>query len=434
MVLEGAGIIFPNLGIEIPDFPKSFSVFGFSIAWYGVIIAAGMIVAVIISMYLAKKSNQDIDDYIDVAICSIIAAIIGARAYYVIFSWDEYKDNLSEIFNIRNGGLAIYGGIIAGVIAAVIVCRIKKISFLRVFDTVVPGLAIGQAIGRWGNFTNREAYGGYTDNLFAMQIKYSDAGGVVTDELIDNMVTIDEIEYIQVHPTFLYECIWCLVVAILILVFRKYQSYKGEAVLWYIGGYALGRTWIEGLRTDQLLIGNSGIAVSQLLSIALVAGALALLIINRIRIVTKQWTPVYSRFLEPGEPGTVEFTQAKEEARKAKKAAKKAARKGTGEESGGSEAAQEASSEELTEDVMADDPGLPEQEAIVPAGEGSFDDEDEEAFDVEVSYDTEIDEGDIEPETEAAEAASAVNEAGPEAVQADGENDPSEQDQGMITE
>ena len=323
MVLEGASIIFPNLGITIQNLSKSFTVFGYKIAWYGVIIACGMIIAVLLSMLLAKKTNQDVDDYIDIAIWSIIFGLVGARAYYVIFSWDEYKDNLLQVFNIRAGGLAIYGGLIGGIIAAVVVCKIKKISILRVLDTAAPAIAIAQAIGRWGNFMNMEAYGGYTDNLFAMQLNYDQASGVITDELLENIVTIDEVSYIQVHPTFLYECMWCLVVAILILIFKRFQRYNGELILWYIGGYALGRAWIEGLRTDQLLIGNSGIAISQILSIAIVAGALTLLILNRVRLITKQWQPAFCRVLEPGQPGTVEFTQAKIDARKAKRTAKK---------------------------------------------------------------------------------------------------------------
>ena len=393
-----SSVIFPNLGITIENLVQSFTIFGYRIAWYGVIIACAMIFAVILTMFLAKKTNQDPDDYIDVAIWSIIFGIIGARAYYVIFSWDEYKDNLIQVFNVRAGGLAIYGGLIAGIITAVVVCKIKKISFLRVFDTAAPGIVLAQAIGRWGNFFNMEAYGGYTDSLFAMQLNYSEANGVITDELIDNLVTIDEISYIQVHPTFLYESMWCLVVGILILIFRRFQKYDGEVLLWYIGGYALGRSWIEGLRTDQLLIGNSGIAVSQLLSIALVAGALALLIINRVRLATKQWVPAFSRVLEDGAPGTVQFTQAKADARKAKRAAKK----GTdsietqGEETEGGSAAEEteralpegsaeeeagiASETEGGEIIEGDEEAGGEAEAESEEdGEGAFESDTEEA-------------------------------------------------------
>ena len=256
--------------------------FGLYIAWYGVIIAIGIIVAAILVYNLARRTGQNADNYIDITIAVVIAAIIGARIYYVVFKWADYKDNLAEIFNLRHGGLAIYGGIIFGVICGLIVCKIKKISFLQVLDTCAPGIILGQAIGRWGNFINKEAYGGFTDSLFAMQIKYTEANGVVTDELVKNMVNIDGIKYIQVHPTFLYESVWCIAVFVLIMIFRKKAKYHGEVSLWYIGGYALGRVWIEGLRTDQLVIGNTGIAVSQLLAFVLFFASLAVIIIMRI--------------------------------------------------------------------------------------------------------------------------------------------------------
>lgn len=275
-------VIFPHLGIQFDHIYTGFNVFGLYIAWYGVIIAIGIIVAAILVYNLARRTGQNADNYIDITIAVVIAAIIGARIYYVVFKWSDYKDNLAEIFNLRHGGLAIYGGIIFGVICGLIVCKIKKISFLQVLDTCAPGIILGQAIGRWGNFINKEAYGGFTDSLFAMQIKYTEANGVVTDELVKNMVNIDGIKYIQVHPTFLYESVWCIAVFVLIMIFRKKAKYHGEVSLWYIGGYALGRVWIEGLRTDQLVIGNTGIAVSQLLAFVLFFASLAVIIIMRI--------------------------------------------------------------------------------------------------------------------------------------------------------
>lgn len=424
-----SSVIFPNLGITIENLVQSFTVFGYRIAWYGVIIACAMIFAVILTMFLAKKTNQDPDDYIDVAIWSIIFGIIGARAYYVIFSWDEYKDNLIQVFNVRAGGLAIYGGLIAGIITAVVVCKIKKISFLRVFDTAAPGIVLAQAIGRWGNFFNMEAYGGYTDSLFAMQLNYSEANGVITDELIDNLVTIDEISYIQVHPTFLYESMWCLVVGILILIFRRFQKYDGEVLLWYIGGYALGRSWIEGLRTDQLLIGNSGIAVSQLLSIALVAGALALLIINRVRLATKQWVPAFSRVLEDGAPGTVQFTQAKTDARKAKRAAKK----GTDSIETQGEETEDGSAAEETERALPE--GSAEEEAgiALETEGGGIIEGDEEAGGEAETESEEDGEGAFESDTEGACAFENEDDiieeiAGSEETQAQEAEEPEDED------
>ncbi|MBR3003555.1 MAG: prolipoprotein diacylglyceryl transferase [Lachnospiraceae bacterium] len=311
-------IIFPNLGITLGYFPTGFKIFGFTINFYGVVIALGIIVAVAIAVAIAKKTNQDPDDYFDIAITLIVCGVIGARIYYIIFSPEEFPTFISML-NIRNGGLAIYGGLIGGIIGIAVCCKIKKIKLLRVLDTCAFVVPLAQAIGRWGNFFNREAFGKYTDRLFAMQIKMSEASGVITDEMREKIVNINGVDYIQVTPTFLYECIWCLLVFVLIMAFRRYQKYDGEVLLWYAGGYGLGRAWIEGLRTDSLYIGHSNIAVSQLLSIALVAAALTLLIINRVRLAKGLWKPEFSVVLPDGAPGTKAFNKAKKDARKAKK-------------------------------------------------------------------------------------------------------------------
>lgn len=320
MVLDTSGaasIIFPNLGINLGYFPSSITLFGrFSIAFYGLIIAVGMVLAVVIAMAWAKKTHQDTDDYVDLAIFIIIFGIIGARLYYVLFTLDYYLANPLEVINIRGGGLAIYGGVIGGIIAGFVVCKVKKIRFLRVFDTVAPGLVLAQAIGRWGNFFNREAFGEYTNSLFAMQIRYDEVGGVVTDLMRENMVTIDGVQYIQVAPTFLYESALCLLIFILIIIFRRFQQYNGEVALWYLGAYALGRAWIEGMRTDSLMVWNTNIAVSQLLSVGVFAGALVLLIINRIRLNRKTWVPDFEKVLSPGAPGTVEFSKERKAVKK----------------------------------------------------------------------------------------------------------------------
>ncbi len=326
MLLDGtkgvASIIFPHLGIKLGYFPSQIKIGNFSIAFYGLIIAIGMIIGIWLSVSYAKKTNQCTDDYIDIAIAAIVFGIIGSRIYYILFSLDYYIANPDQIFNLRGGGLAIYGAIIGGFAAAFVAAKIKKISILRVLDTVAPGIVLAQALGRWGNFFNREAYGEFTDSLFAMQIKYDEASGVVTDLMKQNMVTVDGTPYIQVAPTFLYESLWCIMVFVLILVFRKYQKYNGEVLLWYLGGYALGRAWIEGLRTDSLYIGHSNIAVSQLLSIALTAASLALLIINRIRLRKGTWTPNFELILTEGKPGTVTYAKNRISERKAKKSEK----------------------------------------------------------------------------------------------------------------
>ena len=313
-------IIFPHLGIKIPYFPNSFSIGNFSIAFYGVIIALSMIAAVALILHLAKKSNQCVDDYVDIAIVTIICGIIGARIYYVVFSWDYYKDNLLEIFNLRGGGLALYGSLIAAFIAGFVVCRLKKLQFLRVMDTALPGVVLAQAIGRWANFVNREAFGEYTNNLFAMQIRMTEVNpNSITDLMRENLVTLDGVQYVQVSPTYLYESLWCLLVFVLIMVFRRFQRYNGEVGLWYLGGYALGRAFIEGLRTDALYIGNTGIAASQLLSIALVAGAFTILLINRIRLARKSFVPEFYAVLPEGYVGTKEYARKRKEERKKKR-------------------------------------------------------------------------------------------------------------------
>ncbi|MCF0229034.1 MAG: prolipoprotein diacylglyceryl transferase [Parasporobacterium sp.] len=281
---NSAMIRFPHLGISIPDFDRGFSIFGIRIAFYGILIALSVLIAVILCVRQAKRTGQNPSDYYDLAIICVLSAIVGARIYYILFNIEYYIDNPSEILNIRNGGLAIYGGIIGGFIAAFIVCRVKKISVLQALDTAAPTIALGQAIGRWGNFFNLEAYGDYTDCVFAMQIRAADASGVITDNIRNHMVNINGTDYIQVHPTFLYESVWCFLLFAAIMLFRKYASYNGEILLWYLGGYGLERMIVEGLRTDSLKIGNTGIPVSQLLSAVLLAGSLTVLIIMRINI------------------------------------------------------------------------------------------------------------------------------------------------------
>ena len=209
-------------------------------------------------------------------IIGVIAGIVGARLYFVIFSWDLYKDNLLDIFNLREGGLAIYGGVIAAVIATFVLARIKHLSPFQILDTIALALLNGQMLGRWGNFFNREAFGEYTDSLFAMRLPLDAVRpGDVTDLMRENIERIDGISYIQVHPTFLYESVWCCILLILLFLYRKHKKYEGELFLLYIFGYALGRVWIEGLRTDQLLLPGIGLPVSQILAgcIVIFAGA-----------------------------------------------------------------------------------------------------------------------------------------------------------------
>lgn len=275
-------IRFPHLGIYLPNIGKTISVFGFDIAYYGITIAIAMIVGISIALHEAKRTGQNQDTYLDLLMLTMLTSVVGARIYYVIFSWSNYKDNLGEILNIRNGGLAIYGGIIAGVITVFVYSKITKMKFLQIADTVCMGLAAGQIIGRWGNFFNREAFGEYTNNLLAMQLPVSAVRkNEITSAMWNHVVTIGGVEYIQVHPTFLYEGLWNFMVLLFLFWFRKRKKFEGELFFCYLAGYGVGRFWIESLRTDQLLLPGIHVPVSQMLSAVLVIVSLSVIICKR---------------------------------------------------------------------------------------------------------------------------------------------------------
>ena len=276
-------IRFPNLGWLFENVPDGFTIFGIELKLYGLIISLGFLLGYLSAYYEAKRTKQDPDLYTDYVTYMVIPAIIGARMYYVIFAFDKYKDNLWEIFNIRAGGLAIYGGIIACVITLVVFAKKRKQNIFLMSDTCAMGLLIGQILGRWGNFFNREAYGGYTDSLFAMAIPVQDAQ-VVNEELLSHLVYFDGIPYIQVHPTFLYESLWNLGLLIIIFFYRKHKKFHGEITAIYFLGYGIGRFWIESLRQDQLILATiSGVAipVSQLLAAIMVVVSVVFIIYGR---------------------------------------------------------------------------------------------------------------------------------------------------------
>lgn len=282
-------IAFPNLGIYLKNVPKAFTVFGFQIALYGVIIALGVLAGVLLAAHVAKLEKLDADVIWDFAIYAIVFSIIGARIYYVVFRWDAYKDNLLEVFNLRNGGLAIYGAVIAAFLTLWIYCRKKKQSFLQLADICVPGLVLGQVIGRWGNFTNREVFGEYTESLLAMRLPTQMVrSGDISEKIAAHMA--EGTNYIQVHPTFLYESLWNLALLALLLLYRKHKKFEGEQWLFYLGGYGLGRAWIEGIRTDTLFIPHTTVAVSQVLAVVLFAVSLAADLFIR-RQLQKNTTP-----------------------------------------------------------------------------------------------------------------------------------------------
>lgn len=305
-----SNINFPNLGIELNDVPSGFNLFGYHIALYGVVIGLGMLLGWLIAEWMAKRTGQNTEFYLDFALYAIVLSVIGARLYYVVFAWDEFADSPLSIFNLRTGGLAIYGGIIAAVLTAFIYTRIKKYSFWLLADTCCIGLITGQIIGRWGNFFNREAFGKYTDGLLAMQVERRVVenvfqGTVSVDrlnqlyegrpaalnrilEIRNHIVTVNGIEYIQVHPTFLYEALWNLCLLIILILYTKHKKFDGEVALLYFAGYGLGRVWMEGLRTDQLFLWGTPFAVSQLLSALIVIAALVIIIYKRKKLAVRK--------------------------------------------------------------------------------------------------------------------------------------------------
>lgn len=274
-------IWFVHLGIKIQKLNKvAFSLFGLDVYWYGIIIGFGVIFGLLMARHEAKRTGQNPDIYSDFLIIGIIFSVIFARLYYVIFSWDNFKDDLLKIFAIREGGIAIYGSIIGAVIAIFIYTKIKNINIFKFLDTSVLGLLIGQIIGRWGNFVNREAFGGYTDSIFAMRYIKGQAKGV-SQSVLEHVININGVEYIQVHPTFLYESLWNLGLFIILNIYKGNKKFDGELMALYFIGYGIGRFWIEGLRTDQLIIGHTGIAISQVVSVVLVVVFIIFIIYKR---------------------------------------------------------------------------------------------------------------------------------------------------------
>lgn len=271
-------IAFPGMGIPALSIQEYFTVFGLKIHWYGVIIALGILLAFLFCARLGKKKDVSVDTLLDLVIFGLPSAIVGARLYYVLFSWQEFAGRPLDVVKIWEGGLAIYGGIIGACISTLIYCRVKKVNLPNILDVGAFGLLIGQAVGRWGNFVNAEAYGAETTLPWRM-------------ELID--------EGISVHPTFLYESLWNIGALLILLWYQKrHQKFKGELFLAYLTAYGLGRFWIEGLRTDSLMMGP--LRISQLLAALCVIAGVALIVYFRKK-VSHVVKPVGSIFGDAGE-------------------------------------------------------------------------------------------------------------------------------------
>ncbi|HSQ88065.1 prolipoprotein diacylglyceryl transferase [Romboutsia sp.] len=227
----------------------AFSIFGIDVMWYGVLMATGMILGTLIALKEAKRVGIKEDDVLDLAIIAIPIGLLSARLYYVIFNWEYYSQNTSQILNFRGGGMAIHGALIGGILTGYIFTRIKKMNFLKIADIVIIGMPLAQAIGRWGNFINGEAHGGPTNLPWAIVV-----------------------DGVKVHPTFLYESIWDLGIFIFLWIFRNKKQYEGQIIVYYVTLYSLGRFFIEGLRTDSLMIGP--LRMAQVISLIGVVGGI----------------------------------------------------------------------------------------------------------------------------------------------------------------
>ena len=279
-------IWFPNLGIYFENVPRvAFSVFGFDIYIYALCIVAGIAAAYFLAVWYAKRTKQKWEDYLDLLMLGVPMAVLGLRLYFMAFNWDMYRDRnfFLALVDIRGGGLAIYGGIIGAILAGVIMSIKKGIPFTTFADTCAPSLLIGQVIGRFGNFFNREAFGGYTNNLFAMRIQVDQALLPSADVLETAGLFAHGVEYLQVHPTFLYEAFFNLLLMFALIIYRPHKKFNGEVLLLYMLGYGVIRFFVEALRTDQLMFMNTGIPASQLMSIVFVAVALFLIVAGRLR-------------------------------------------------------------------------------------------------------------------------------------------------------
>lgn len=292
-ITDASEIYFPKLGWKFHIDPTAFSIGSFGIQWYGIIITVGLLLAIIYCFPKMKRFGLDSDRTVDVVIGGVIGGIIGARAYYVIWKWDEYKGSLKDIINTRQGGLAIYGGIIGAILVGLLMCKIRKVKMLPMLDITVLGFLIGQGIGRWGNLVNQEAFGTNTDSLFGM------TGGRIQSTIIEQTQLGGEMNLNgnetmmwdrMVHPCFLYESVWCLLGFVLIAFLSKRRKYDGQVFLMYLAWYGAERFVVEGLRTDSLMAGK--IRVSQALSalIFITSAVIQIIMFFRVRRDPESYT------------------------------------------------------------------------------------------------------------------------------------------------
>lgn len=315
-------ISFPKLNIEFPVYSDAFTVFGLTLKWYGILIMLGLLLAVIYCFKRMRSFGIDDDRANDAVFAGFIGAVIGARLYYVFMSWDLYKDDLSKIFSIRDGGLAIYGGLIGALLFGTIVAKIRKVRLMPLLDLTGMGFLIGQAVGRWGNFFNHECYGSNTDLPWGMTSPRIQAGLAANANSILDLTGVTVDPSLPVHPCFLYESLWCIIGFILLHLYSKHRKFDGELFLMYIGWYGLGRMFIEGLRTDSLMVGH--LRISQMVAGTCVIISIAAIFAMRHKIKMDGEYVFYKDTEESKQliAETEEKYRAADEKRAAKKAAK----------------------------------------------------------------------------------------------------------------
>ena len=262
---------FPNLGFLFEYEDRTFSVLGFDITIYGILMAVSLLVGMVVILLCARWQKMNPNLCLGASIAALIGGVIGGRLYYIAFSWSQFSGKSWKILcDIRSGGMAIYGAILGGALVVALFCRISKTSFWKMADIVCMGLLSGQIIGVWGNFFNREAFGEYTDSLFAMGLPMDSVqSSAVTKLMKQNLVTFRDMDYIQVHPLFFYESVWCLLLLLILMLYTWRKKFQGEIFLRYLAGYGLGKCVIEWLRTDKLYIPKTKIPVSLLVSVTL---------------------------------------------------------------------------------------------------------------------------------------------------------------------
>ena len=263
-------IRFPNLNFQLQNVPRTFFIQGYEFTMYGALLAAGMLLGMILVIMNARRKGKSVNQYLGMTIFAIIGGFLGARAFYVGFSWQLYRDDFMKVFDIQSGGMAFFGALFGGILFGLLYCLIRHLSFMEMADTLVLGLLAGQIVGRWGDFFNRGSFGEYADHYLAMALPLSSVrAGEVTELMRENLTEVGNATWIQVNPTFLYESLLCLVLLLFLFGNNRRKAYDGELFIRYLTGYGLIRFGVQWLRTDKMLIPGTSLDIN-----LIIAGAL----------------------------------------------------------------------------------------------------------------------------------------------------------------